>query len=357
MHPIFRQRIGLALYVLGWLLAGVVIAQVIRLVVPQPPRFAHAVFVPTTLVLGFAVMSAWWVCRANPLAEGRVGRALGAQANAAIQVTAVWTAVTLGWGVAVSRLAPVPDARAILLGEWFLVFAIGIPVYLLSAVIHYLALAFEAAHDAERRVLESEVAAREAELRALHAQLNPHFLFNSLNSINALVGTDPEGARRMCEGLGDFLRRTLALGARDDVALGEELELVDRYLAIEQVRFGDRLRIERGLEPGVDACRVPPLLLQPLVENAVKHGISGCLEGGTVRIDAHRRDGSLVLEVSNPVDPDATPRAGSGLGLENVRRRLQAFGARAARLDAGPVDGGYRVRLVLPAGSGEDAGS
>src|SRR3989442_11676468 len=105
-------------------------------------------------------------------------------------------------------------------------------------------LALEASHAAERHALESQLSPREAELRALRAQLNPHFLFNSLNSINALVGADPEAARRMCERLGDFLRRTLALGARDAVTLGEELALVDRYLDIEQVRFGSRLRVE-----------------------------------------------------------------------------------------------------------------
>src|SRR6185436_2785588 len=117
-----------------------------------------------------------------------------------------------------------------------------------------------------------------------------HFLFNSLNSIAALVGTDPEGARRMCERLGDFLRRTLALGARDAVTLGEELELVDRYLAIEQVRFGARLSFDRRIGPGAAECVVPPLLLQPLVENAVKHGVADRVDGGTIVIDAHREN-------------------------------------------------------------------
>src|SRR4029077_11602189 len=133
--------------------------------------------------------------------------------------------------------------------------------------------AFEESREQERRLYDSQGAGREGELRALGGQLSPHFLFNSLNSINALVGSDPEGARRMCEGLGDFLRRTLALGARDSVTLSEELMLVDRYLDIEQLRFGDRLRVERAVRADAAACRVPPLLLQPLVENAIKHGI------------------------------------------------------------------------------------
>jgi two-component system sensor histidine kinase AlgZ len=357
VHPFFAQRQRLAIYVVAWLLAGVALAEALRRAVPQPAPFAHAMAVPTTLLLGFAVLSAWWVCRANPLVEDRLGSAALAQGGAALQVGALWTAATAAWGVAITRLSPHPGALEAVRAEWPLLFAVSVPAYLLSAIVHYLAIAFEASHDAERRVLESEVTAREAELRALRAQLNPHFLFNSLNSINALVGSDPEGARRMCEGLGDFLRRTLALGARDDVALSEELELVDRYLSIEQVRFGARLKVERDIAPGAAACRVPPLLLQPLVENAVKHGFAGRLDGGTIRLVARRNGDALVLEVHNPVDEDAPARPGAGLGLENVRRRLEAFGSRGARLDAVRGASDFVVMLVLPAiaGGGEEA--
>jgi two-component system sensor histidine kinase AlgZ len=348
VHPFFAQRQRLALYAVAWLLAGVGLAEVLRRAVPQPAPYAHAMAVPATLLLGFAVLSAWWVCRANPLVADRLGSAALAQGGAALQVGALWTIATAAWGVAITRLSPHPGALDAVRAEWPLLFAVGVPVYLLSAIVHYLAMAFEASHDAERRILESEVAAREAELRALRAQLNPHFLFNSLNSINALVGSDPEGARRMCEGLGDFLRRTLALGAR---------ELVERYLAIEQVRFGARLGVERDFAPDAIGCRVPPLLLQPLVENAVKHGVAGRIEGGTIRLVARRDGDALVLEVHNPVDEDAPARPGAGLGLDNVRRRLEVFGRRVARLDAVQRDADFVVTLVLPAvsGSGEES--
>ena len=225
-----------------------------------------------------------------------------------------------------------------------MLFLIGIPLYLLSAVVHYLVLAFEAAHEAERRVLESQVSTREAEVRALRAQLNPHFLFNSLNSINSLVGSDPEGARRMCEGLGDFLRRTLALAARDSVALSEELPLVERYLAIEQVRFGERLGVERRVDESALGCRVPPLLLQPLVENAIKHGVSGRLEGGVVRIEARREGERLGIVVENPVDEDAPARAGGPVGIP----RLKRGNPRNTGMDS-PPDSGALLRALREA--------
>jgi len=236
-----------------------------------------------------------------------------------------------------------------ILSDVAMLFALGIPIYLLSALTHYLVLAGEQYHATEKRLLEADVAAREAELRALRAQLNPHFLFNSLNSINSLVGSDPEGARRMCEKLGDFLRRTLALGARDEVTVAEELEMVDHYLSIEAVRFGARLQVERAVTEEAQVCRVPPLLLQPLVENAIKHGVSNRIEGGCVRISAVRQGDALVLGVENPIDEDAPAKAGEGVGLENVRRRLAVFGAREARLEAVREPGRFRVTLRLPA--------
>src|SRR5262249_5487449 len=122
-----------------------------------------------------------------------------------------------------------------------------------------------------------------------------------------------------------------------------------RYLDIEQLRFGDRLRVERAVEAEAAACRVPPLLLQPLVENAIKHGIQDCVEGGVIRIEAQCTDGTLRVAVENPLDPDAPDRRGGGVGLQNVRRRLEMFGARESRLSAVRHDGLFRVTLTLPA--------
>jgi sensor histidine kinase YesM len=351
MHPLLARRAGLATYVLAALAGGVALAELLRRLVPQPVGFAHAYAVPLSLFYAFAMLAAWWVCRSRPLAGSPFGRVVLVQSGAAVQTAAVWVAAGTVWGVALTHLTRNVVPRETLLRDAVVLMATGIPLYLLSAVVHYLILAFEASRAAERRVLESQVSAREAELRALRAQLNPHFLFNSLNSINALVGSDPEGARRMCEGLGDFLRRTLALGACDSVTLGEELALVDRYLAIEQVRFGDRLQVVRDLEPEAVVCAVPPLLLQPLVENAIKHGIAGRVEGGRLRLGARVRDNRLDLVIENPVDAGMPAREGAGVGLENVRRRLDVFGARDARLEAIRGDDWFRVTLTLPATS------
>jgi len=352
MHPLLARPARLLIVMLTAAACGVPLAWLLRVLAPRPWGELLLFTVPLTVAGAFIALSAWWVCRRHPLPAARPWAAVVAQLLAAVPSSLLWTALAAVGAVLLSRTVAPSFTRAAILGDLGVVFVAGVPLYLVSAVGHYLALAVEASHDAERRAFETEVGAREAELRALRAQLDPHFLFNSLNSINALIGSDPEGARHMCERLGDFLRRTLALGARDGVSLDEEMALVERYLAIERVRFGDRLRVEAQVADEARACIVPPLLLQPLVENAIKHGLQDLVDGGLVRIEAAREGGTLRLVVSNPVDADAPVRAGEGVGLENVRRRLAAFGAHEASLRAERATDRFTVILRLPVRTG-----
>lgn len=349
MHPILSRRRNLALFVAAWLLAAIPVAMMLRAADQRPWGDALLFAMPMTVVFGFVTLSAWWVCRSNPLNQGDALKPVLAQLGAALQSSAVWTGLSALWAVLLSARFGIGPDRAGIVRDVVTLFVAGIPLYLLSAVVHYLFLAFEASRAAERLALESTVVARDAELRALRAQLHPHFLFNSLNSINALVVSDPEGARRMCEGLGDFFRRTLQLAARDSVPLADELSLVERYLSIERVRFGDRLGTELTIAPGAERCLVPPLLLQPLVENAVKHGISERLEGGVIAIRATRVGDRLVLRVENPCDDGPSRSRGEGVGLENVRRRLLALDRRGSSLGAKREGETFRVELELPA--------
>ena len=167
-----------------------------------------------------------------------------------------------------------------------IIFIAGLLLYLLSVAIHYLFAAAESSRAAETRALEAEVAARDAELLALKAQLNPHFLFNSLNSVASLTTTDPAGARDMCIQLGDYLRGTLKEGGSDLQPLEDELAQVRRFLRVESVRYGDRLQVVEEIGDECLAVRVPPLILQPLVENSLKHGIAELVEGGEIQIGA-----------------------------------------------------------------------
>ena len=353
MHPILAGRLRQLLYLGVWLGVGVLLAGVLQLIRPRPLGPLLLFLVPLLVFYAFACLSAWWVCRANPPATTSPERLLAVIAGASAQASVMWMILTAFWAVVLSRIAHQMPDRSLVVSDTAVMGVAGFVLYAQSMAGHYFLLTVETARDAERRVLTSQVSAREAELRALRAQLNPHFLFNSLNSISALAGSQPESARRMCQLLGDFLRTSLSLGARHRVAFAEELALAERYLAVEQVRFGERLVFEKRVEPEAERCQVPPLLIQPLIENAVKHGVADRIEGGTVSVSASVRDGALEISVENPRDPDAPPRRGQGMGLENVRQRLAALDARQARLDVFSEAEAYRVRLRLPASAEE----
>jgi LytS/YehU family sensor histidine kinase len=168
-------------------------------------------------------------------------------------------------------------------------------------------------------------------LRLLQSQLNPHFLFNSLNGLRSLIADDPDRARDAVTQLSRILRYTLASSDEELMTLERELELVEDYLALESMRLADRLRIERDIDAAARTVRVPAMLLQTLVENAIKHGIAALKSGGTVRLGARVEKGELVLRVSNPRETDAAePSAATGTGLRNARQRLHLlFGERA----------------------------
>jgi LytS/YehU family sensor histidine kinase len=152
----------------------------------------------------------------------------------------------------------------------------------------------------------------------------------------------------MCLLLGEFLRSTLHVGALARIPLADELALADRFLSIEQVRFGSRLQVERHVDESAIAARVPPLFLQPLFENAVRHGIAGLLDGGTIRLDVTRQNDRLAITIENPCDPDALTPMRQGTGMSNVRQRLVAMFGNAASMQARAEGGRFRVDLTLP---------
>ena len=175
----------------------------------------------------------------------------------------------------------------------------------------------------EERKSDAEKLARDAELFKLRQQLQPHFLFNSLNSINALIGNRPVEARRMVQQLSDFLRGTIKKEETQWVSLQEEMQYLQLYLEIEKVRFGNRLAAEINSDPGSLTLKLPALLLQPLVENAIKFGLYDTIGDTIISITTAIRENELEVTVCNPFDPEtSSPRQGTGFGLKSVQRRL-----------------------------------
>jgi LytS/YehU family sensor histidine kinase len=205
------------------------------------------------------------------------------------------------------------------------------------------------AHERELDAARAQGQLAEARLAVLTAQLQPHFLFNTLQAISTLITHDPAAADRMLTSLRDLLREVLRRGDRREVALDEELRVLEAYLDISRARFGERLSV--SVDASADARRglVPFFVLQPLVENALHHGVSSRAGPASVRIDATRDDGRLWLTVTDDGPAPATPSPRGGIGLPNTRARLQQLYGDAHVLDVGPLAaGGFRVRVGIP---------
>jgi two-component system, LytTR family, sensor histidine kinase AlgZ len=341
MHPILASRRRLLLYLLAW---TPILALLIYVSHASGARWGDttAVFIPAVTIFAFVCLSPWPICRARPL---RIAQAVSLIATFVI-AGAVGSLLLVGTAWATAYAISRPEVLGP--GLTGLLFGVGTLLYLLSTGLHYAAIASELTRDSERRAAEARTLAREAELQALRIQLNPHFLFNSLHSISALATMDGTRAREMCLRLAEFLRSSMGLGSRDSVSLGEEVALARSYLDVERVRFGERLRVETVIAPECERCGVPALVLQPLVENAVKHGIAGMVAGGNIRLEARRIDGDVSITLENGFDPDAPPRRDLGVGQANVRRRLQVrYGAEAV-FHAGPHGDLYRVEMRFP---------
>ncbi len=185
-----------------------------------------------------------------------------------------------------------------------------------------------------------------ARLAELQSRIRPHFLFNTLNSAIALVRAEPAKAEALLEDLSDLFREALK-DSGEPVRLVQEIELAKRYLAIEQVRFGERLRVQWALDPEADDALLPPLLLQPLVENAVRHGVEPSDKGADVRISTQRRGSMVVIKVTNTV-PNGQGEQGHGLALRNVRERLNLLHDVQSQFRSALKDGVYQVRMEVP---------
>jgi Histidine kinase len=259
----------------------------------------------------------------------RLGRRIARILAASLLLGLLAAPLPIALGVAQSQIEPVPP-------EWgplapFLLEVIDLAaVFLVWTGCYFGVLAVREHKSRALREAELGRALQTSELRLLKAQLNPHFLFNALNAVRALVASEPERAQTAVTQLARTLRYTLASGQGELVSLEQELATVEDYLALEGLRLGERLRVDVSVAPQTRQLRIPVMMLQTLVENAIKHGIAELPDGGLVRICAWTGDGALLLEVENPRPELPARRTSDGIGIANTRKRLHLlFGPEA----------------------------
>lgn len=299
------------------------------------------------IFLGALVPIAWILARRFPLRREHLGRTLGAHFAGAFALVLGWASLGILEGV-VLHTGPVGQRVALSWVAWVMTTVpYGVFMYFGMLGCIYAFMYFTEAREREAQQARLAAQLAEARLGALRMQLNPHFLFNSLNAIAVLVrDQNTRDASRMLELLGGVLRQVLHGESRQRVTLDQELRFIEKYLEIEQVRFSDRLRVEWRIEPGAREVLVPEFVLQPLVENAIRHGVAKRSEPGTIEIAARIDSAVLVLSVRDDGPGVAGEMGESGVGLANTRERLSAIYGDASALAIAPAPGGGTIATL-----------
>mgnify|MGYP001560166767 CR=1 FL=1 len=348
MHPIFSDKKNFLLFNALWILSGALLLPLFEISTINSLGAVLLVVIPMMVLFGYMSLASWYVCKTLPIRNENLPRIIVVHCFSAGISSSIWLLISTG---AVSLLAAMEQYQlfAVRFNEQkFLLFGIGALLFLLAVAVHYLIILFQETREKEQNALRLQLLAQEAELKALRAQINPHFLFNSLNSISALTTQHPQNARTMCVLLSDFLRTSLKFGAQETISIEEELALIKNFLAIEQIRFGERLHTNLQIDPQTLQCAILPLLLQPLVENAINHGIAHVVEGGTISLSIEQRGEKLYIAITNPCDADRPQKISLGIGVNNVRQRLFAKYGTEARVDVSETSDLFRVDVMFP---------
>ncbi|HYR12171.1 MAG TPA: histidine kinase [Longimicrobium sp.] len=319
------------------------------------PGVALLLAVPSSLVLAAAGWAAFRLTRLHPVARPAKARGLAVHVMAAFGFSALNVAARKGVRLLLADSGPGfrAEADASELGAVAVVYAlIAVAAHALEYARRYRERQM-AGLRLQASLAREELERTEAELRVLKLQLNPHFLFNSLHAVSALVHDAPGAAERMVVRLADLLRHAATRVGTQEVPLDEELRTLEPFLEVEEIRMGGRLRVEWAIEPDARDAWVPHMVLQPLVENAIKHGLAARAEGGCVQVAARRRGPWLTLEVRDDgvglAAATANGAAGAGIGTANTRARLEQLYGAAHALEIAPAEGGgTRVSLRIP---------
>jgi sensor histidine kinase YesM len=296
-------------------------------------------------LLGAFGMAIWFVVRYNSPEEKTFAQLLTTHFAAAIVLSLAW-AYSSGF---ITRLF-LADPAYITYQDNHLTtrIIIGVFFYILMAAVFYLYILYRKNREKTDRENELKQEVREAVLRALKSQINPHFLFNSLNSIASLTLSNPAKAHEMVIALSDFMRYSLRKEQNELVPLAEEINHIRLYLQIEKIRFGDKMTYTFNTEQECLDCQIPTLLLQPLFENAVKYGVYEASEPVEISLTAQMEGSHTVLTLINTYDPDAAPVRGEGIGLRNVRERLRLVYNSNNLMNIEDQNGKYCITIFLP---------
>ncbi|MFW5657091.1 MAG: sensor histidine kinase [Bacteroidota bacterium] len=345
-HPILNKRSNFITYIIIWVLIAIVHASVLWLVYQIEPVYAVAHAFVHNALFALLGLSIWYMVVQNTsLSMPELTAIINHLGGAALAII-FWIAMS---NLILDTIFPGNGfGNHFQQGDVAWRAITGLFYYAAISLMYYLIAAYQNLKDRLEKEADLKALLRETELRALKSQINPHFLFNSLNSISALTFNQAEKAREMTIKLSDFMRYTLKSRDTQLTPLNQEIENIKKYLDIEKIRFGSKLHVRIDVEMACHDYPVPHLILQPLIENAIKHGVYETVETNTLLITCKQVGQHLKISIKNDVDPDFRPRPGEGLGIKNVQNRLTAqYGENAALMHKFEKNQ-YVVTLLIP---------
>ncbi len=347
-NPILKTKQGVYSYTFTWTLLTLVHAYVLRhlhdVALSWPVILVDSVVF--NLLFAALALSLWYPCKFLSLEKSSVPRVILSHIIGAMLISAIWIGVSY---LILRNIEFNQDAYRVFLHNSLPIrWLMGIVFY--SAIVAFFYFLIYYNHFQEQRIQQAELKSlvKEAELRTLKFQINPHFIFNSLNSINSLTITNPAKAGEMTIKLGNYLRYTLSKNDQQKSSLKEELDSAKLYLDIEKVRFGDKFEFVEEIDPVCLTAQVPNMLLQPLFENAIKHGVYESLQTVHIRFSCQQQGEYLKIIIENDFDPDSGPRKGAGIGLSNIKNRLQINYGQENLMQVERNGTRFRVNIFIP---------
>jgi LytS/YehU family sensor histidine kinase len=346
LNPISKNRNYILAYIVIWITIFLIQTFIINFFYGVDSLISigdSAIFNTLFALLG---LNLWYVIRFNLKETPKLFDLLFNHLLVAVIAIAVW--ITVSYFILIYIFPDATSYREFLNESlpWRVI--TGIFYYLLFIMFYYVMLYYEDLQEKLKVEAELQTLVNEAELSALKSQINPHFLFNSLNSISSLTITNPDKAQDMVIKLSDFLRYTLSHDKDEKASLKEEFKNLNRYLDIEKIRFGHRLNFSTDIPEECNKFLIPNMILQPLLENAIKHGVYNSTEEVLIELKCKHNNENAIIEISNEYDPDSVKKKGEGIGLKNIRKRLQIIYKRQDLLEISADKLIFRATLKLP---------
>ncbi len=346
MNPILRSRINLIAYILAWIVVSAIQTGIIIFYFHLDVTHAITDSLVFNTIFFLIALAIWYPVRYIPLSNRNIIYVVLNILALGILVIVVW----MSTGFLIMKSLFSSDEAfmySLLLSVPYRIIS-GILLFLILLMIYYLIVYSQNLKERIKNETDLKALVKEAELNMLKSQINPHFLFNSLNSVSSLTLHDPAGAREMIIKLSDFLRYSLKHTEKDKTHMKDEMENILRYLDIEKVRFGEKLQFSIECESTSESWLVPNMILQPLFENAVKHGVYESTEPVLIEMTCKVERGMLGIQITNNYDEESPARRGAGIGLKNIMERLRLVYGREDLMQYRKEDGRFIVKLYFP---------